>query len=144
MKLLFSFQLRLRIPLVIFCCIFLLGVVIPVHSFVQMFMRTHSNVAPSSSTALITVVKGFRAWFESQFPDAIQAMPKQEAHEEFDHVLIDMNQLLHISLRRSRSEGHALTILMKELGACCALATPKMSLVLAMDGPPSAVKLATQ
>lgn len=71
-------------------------------------------------------------------------MPKSEAHEEFDHVLIDMNQLLHISLRRSRSEGHALTILMKELDACCALATPRISLVLAMDGPPSAAKLATQ
>jgi hypothetical protein len=89
-------------------------------------------------------IKGFRSWFESQFPDAILAMPRNEAHEEFDHVLIDMNQLLHVSLRRARSEGHALTILMKELDACCALASPKISLVLAIDGPPSAAKLATQ
>ena len=122
---------------------FLLNIVFPAHSFLQTCVRKHSNVAPSSNSALAGI-KGFRSWFESQFPDAIQAMPKKEAHEEFDHVLIDMNQLLHISLRRSRSEGHALTILMKELDACCALATPKMSLVLAMDGPPSAAKLATQ
>lgn len=55
-----------------------------------------------------------------------------------------MNQLLHVCLRKSRSEGHALTLLMKELDDCCRMATPTKSLVLAMDGPPSASKLATQ
>jgi len=35
-------------------------------------------------------------------------------------------------------------MLMKELDECCQLATPTKSLVLAMDGPPSASKLATQ
>ena len=125
---------------------FILGLLLghhPVHSFVQTIISNPFTSIVPSSTA-ITGIKGFRAWFESQFPDAILEMPRSEAHEEFDHVLIDMNQLLHISLRRSRSEGHALTILMKELDACCALATPKHSLVLAMDGPPSAAKLATQ
>lgn len=72
------------------------------------------------------------------------AIPKATAHDKFDHVLIDMNQLLHICLRKSRSEGHALTLLMKELDECCRMATPTKSLVLAMDGPPSASKLATQ
>jgi XRN 5'-3' exonuclease N-terminus len=89
-------------------------------------------------------IKGFRSWFESQFPDAITAMVKEGAQEDFDHVLIDMNQLLHIVLRKSRSDGHCFTLLMQELDACVALATPKQSLVLAMDGPPGAAKLATQ
>ena len=89
-------------------------------------------------------IKGFRAWFESQFPRAMRDLDKDTAHETFDHVLIDMNQLLHIALRRAVSEGHALAMLMKELDACVELATPTTSLVLAVDGPPSAAKLATQ
>jgi hypothetical protein len=55
-----------------------------------------------------------------------------------------MNQFLHICLRKSRSDGHALTLLLKELDAACTMARPLKSLVLAMDGPPSAAKLATQ
>jgi hypothetical protein len=123
-------------------------------------------------------IKGFRAWFESQFPDAMLDIPKvggqtgkggnvkdsgasgiQGANtkkgkkggadktvttEEFDHVLVDMNQLLHIVVRKSRSDGHGLILLMKELDDVLATAVPKQSLVLAMDGPPSAAKVATQ
>lgn len=105
-------------------------------------ISTHRS--DSSTTTALNGIKGFRSWFESQFPDAILAMPRDTAYDEFDHLLIDMNQLLHVALRRSRSEGHALTLLMKELDACIDLALPKRSVVLAMDGPPSAAKLATQ
>ena len=91
-------------------------------------------------------IKGFRSWFESQFPDAMTILMKSDerAHDTFDHVLIDMNQLLHVVLRKSKSETHALTLLMQEVDACIALATPTQSLVLAFDGPPGAAKLATQ
>jgi hypothetical protein len=89
-------------------------------------------------------IKGFRSWFESQFPDAMMDIPKLGVTEEFDHVLVDMNQLLHICIRKSRSDGHGLTLLMKELDDVVATALPKQSLVLAMDGPPSAAKVATQ
>ena len=99
----------------------------------------------SSSSTSLNGIKGFRAWFESQFPDAIVAIPNDGSRQEtFDHVLIDMNQILHIVLRKSRSDGHALTLLMKELDAVVQMATPTQSLVLAMDGPPAAAKLATQ
>ena len=137
------YRMRRRIHVAFLGFICFVGLFFPVHSFVQTFVRLNRISSPSSSTAIMGI-RGFRSWFESQFPDAILAMPKTKAHEEFDHVLIDMNQLLHICLRRSRSEGHALTMLMKELDACCELATPNISLVLAMDGPPSAAKLATQ
>jgi len=108
-------------------------------------------------------IKGFRGWFESTFPDSmtpINTSPsnhlkvKQEQNkkknqpvldsETFDHVLIDVNQLLHVSLRRARNEGHALTMVIKELDKCLHLAKPTKSVVLALDGPPSAAKLATQ
>ena len=61
-------------------------------------------------------IKGFRAWFERTFPTAVVPIPrggnnskpssnsdpKSTSHSEtFDHVLIDVNQLLHVSMRRS-------------------------------------------
>ncbi len=64
--------------------------------------------------------------------------------ESFHHVLIDVNQLLHITLRRSKSDDHALVLLLKELDKCLSIAKPTKSITLAFDGPPSAAKLATQ
>ena len=98
-------------------------------------------------------IKGFRAWFESQFPEAVVPLTHYNAASKntkkkdvdcFDHVLMDVNQLLHVVMRRAKSEGHALTLLIKELDHHCTIAQPKKSLVLALDGPPSAAKLATQ
>jgi hypothetical protein len=116
-------------------------------SLIQGFVITkHSPVTShSSSSTSLNGIKGFRGWFESQFPSAIVAIPNDGSrHETFDHVLIDMNQILHIVLRKSRSDGHALTLLMKELDSVVQMATPTQSLVLAMDGSPAAAKLATQ
>lgn len=111
-------------------------------------------------------IKGFRAWFETRFPDSIvnidvpdaneknrgntknQKSAKQAAssssQEYFDHVLIDMNQILHVVLRRSRNEEHATRLLMVEMDRLLRMVTPTKSLVLAIDGPPAAAKLATQ
>lgn len=106
--------------------------------------RSGSSGSSSSSSTAIMGIKGFRSWFESQFPNAMEGLTKEGAQEDFDHVLIDMNQLLHVVLRKSRSEGHCFALLMQELDVCVAMATPKQSLILAMDGPPGAAKLATQ
>jgi XRN 5'-3' exonuclease N-terminus len=89
-------------------------------------------------------VRGFRGWFESQFPKSVYEIPKATSNESFDHVLVDVNALLHICLRRSRSDGHALMLFIKELDAIVQYATPLQNLVLALDGPPGAAKLATQ
>lgn len=104
--------------------------------------------SPCTSTQL-QGIRGFRSWFESQFPNAMNTIDhsrnsKNSASDTFDHVLIDMNQLLHITLRRSRTEGHALTLMIQELDQCMEVASPAKSIVLAFDGPPAAAKLATQ
>jgi hypothetical protein len=88
-------------------------------------------------------IKGFQAWFNTQFPDATIEIDLS-SHESFDHVLVDMNQVLHVILRRSRSREHAIRLLMSELDRMVQLTTPTQSLVLAVDGPPAAAKLATQ
>ena len=104
------------------------------------------GITTATTTTEMYGIKGFRSWFESQFPEAMTVLTKsdEQAHDTFDHVLIDMNQLLHVVLRKSKSETHALTLLMQEVDSCIALATPTQSLVLAFDGPPGAAKLATQ
>jgi hypothetical protein len=106
-----------------------------------------TSTSKGTSNTQLHGIRGFRSWFESQFPDAMSTIEhshKKKQTETFHHVLVDMNQLLHIVLRRSRSEGHALTLLIQELDKCFEIASPQVSIVLAFDGPPAAAKLATQ
>lgn len=107
----------------------------------------HTPTNSKRSKLVLFGIRGFRGWFESQFPDAMMEISHDKSSrqsESFHHLLIDVNQLLHVTLRRARSEGHALTMLIQELDKCIELATPKKSVVLAFDGPPAAAKLATQ
>jgi hypothetical protein len=67
-----------------------------------------------------------------------------KSHDRFDHVLVDMNQILHGILRRARGEDHAIKLLMYELDQVLVLTNPTQSLVLAIDGPAPAAKIATQ
>ena len=131
-----------------------------VPSFVSSSVRGTQRVVGNSAggggrekKSRLMGIKGFRAWFESQFPEAVVPLTHYNAASKnnkkkdvdcFDHVLMDVNQLLHVVMRRAKSEGHALTLLIKELDHHCTIAQPKKSLVLALDGPPSAAKLATQ
>lgn len=102
-----------------------------------------SNFSKRTSTTALCGIKGFRAWFEDTYPDSITFIDNQ-SQDYFDHVLVDMNQVLHIVMRRSRSREQAIPILMGELDRLIQVATPTKSLVLAIDGPPGAAKLATQ
>lgn len=114
--------------------------------------RPSASAAVASSTALHGI-KGFRAWFERTFPTAVVPVPrprfdskgKQGLHSEtFDHVLVDVNPVMHVAMRRSKSPSHALVLMVKELDKLLDMARPTRSVVLAIDGPPSAAKLATQ
>lgn len=108
---------------------------------------SQSKKPKATSLVRLNGIRGFRSWFESQFPNAIFTIEHSHVRqqtEQFHHVLIDMNQLLHITLRRSRSDEHALTLLIKELDKYMEIASPMRSIVLAFDGPPAAAKLATQ
>uniref|UniRef100_A0A7S4EEN9 Xrn1 N-terminal domain-containing protein n=1 Tax=Pseudo-nitzschia australis TaxID=44445 RepID=A0A7S4EEN9_9STRA len=108
---------------------------------------THSRITSFPSTATTTTlfgIKGFRAWFQDQFPNAIRNVDVSQHTDRFDHVLIDMNQILHVILRRSRNTEQATKLLMVELDILIERCNPTHSLVLAIDGSPAAAKLATQ
>jgi 5'-3' exonuclease len=55
-----------------------------------------------------------------------------------------MNVILHGILRRARGQDHAIKLLMHELDQVLQLTNPTRSLVLAIDGPAPAAKIATQ
>ena len=89
-------------------------------------------------------ISGFRSWFETQFPDSVVPINADASKETFDHVLLDMNHVIHIIMRRSRGEDHVIRMLMSELDRILKMAVPTKSLVIALDGAPPAAKLATQ
>ena len=107
---------------------------------------TSLGTRTKTSTTQLCGIKGFRSWLSSQFPEAVVAIDRDhpKATQDFDHVLIDVNYVLHNAVRRSKNEGHAMSLLMRELDALLITASPRKSLVLAMDGPPGAAKLALQ
>lgn len=88
-------------------------------------------------------IKGFRDVLSTYFPRAITNVPRN-ARAEFDHVLIDANQIFHNVLRRTKDPGHAIQRGLRQLEQCLQWLTPTKSLVVAMDGPPAVAKLTLQ
>ena len=98
---------------------------------------TNNNNNNNNNKSSLFGIKGFRAWFEHQFPTSVSYQDeellnrihnnnhhnhnnnnktkKKKAITTKSHILIDMNQLLHTALRRSKNEDHALTMVLKEL-----------------------------
>jgi len=98
----------------------------------------------SRATTQLNGIRGFNIWFENEFPDSIVKINAETSEENFDHVLIDMNHMIHVVSRRSRNDEHAVRIIMSALDELLNLVVPSKSLVLAIDGAPPAAKLATQ
>jgi hypothetical protein len=137
--------IQIQCTLIVFCCLYFCSFAF--HNHRHTYQRHHYPSLPTTriqpSTTSLFGIKGFRAWFEGQFPNAtFEISPSSK--ETFDHVFVDMNQVLHVIMRRSRSKEHSIRLLMSELDSIMGLTTPTKSLVLAIDGPPAAAKLATQ
>ncbi|CAM9483159.1 unnamed protein product [Chrysoparadoxa australica] len=58
--------------------------------------------------------------------------------------MFDMNQLLHIALRRSSDEEHAISRLFHDINQCLRVLQPRRSVVFAFDGSAPLAKLLTQ
>jgi hypothetical protein len=133
-------------------CLFVMSCACGIFAFVPQTTTRRSHNKPSNRDSVVGIressalfgIKGFRQWFEEQFPNAVKRVDVSKHHDTFDHVLVDMNQILHVVVRRSRDEEHAIILLMRELDVLIQRARPSQSLVLAIDGSPSAAKLSTQ
>ena len=125
----------------IVCCSLLFAFALVPRSFSFVVV---SPLQKRASLQHLNGIQGFRTWLEAKFPDAVYPIRQSHNHETFDHVLIDLNEFLHRVVRTSQTEADALVLLLKELDRLTKMATPKKSLVLVIDGPPSAAKLATR
>ena len=89
-------------------------------------------------------IAGFQRWFFDTFPDACTPVTSDGAAEHYDHVLFDVNQLLHVAARRARDEDHFIVRLYFWLDRVLAWFPPDKSVLVAFDGPAPMAKLVTQ
>eukprot|EP00667_Euglena_gracilis_P004350 EG_transcript_4369 len=83
----------------------------------------------------------FREFFEATFPDAVYPVP---GPEEFDHVLIDLNSVVHQSCAQSTNEEGVITQVFETLDDLLEVAVPVKTVNLCLDGPAPHAKLMLQ
>ncbi|KAJ1630169.1 hypothetical protein T492DRAFT_97322 [Pavlovales sp. CCMP2436] len=88
-------------------------------------------------------IAGLQTWFRRKFPSAFEPI-SDAATRDYEHVLIDMNQVLHHAVRKANDVEHARILVFMELNVQLQRCVPTRSVVLAFDGPGPRAKLLTQ
>jgi 5'-3' exonuclease len=90
-------------------------------------------------------IKGFTTWFLKNFP-FVASIIQRNANKTrfFDHIYIDLNQLIHLCARKAKNEEHLFLKVFKELDRLFRLCCPRKSVYLVLDGPASKAKLLEQ
>eukprot|EP00903_Cladosiphon_okamuranus_P010318 g9763.t2 len=89
-------------------------------------------------------ISGFHKWFVRAFPSAVSDASHPRQQESFDHVCIDMNQILHVALRRAADEDHAIRRIYRDVNRVLKRFPPRRSVVFAFDGSAPIAKLVVQ
>lgn len=87
-------------------------------------------------------ISGFQQWLRKSFPDAVWEIPNG-ASDEFDHVCIDVNHMLHAAAHRCKTPDKLPFALFSELDRILRTCRPAKSVVLAVDGPAPIGKICT-
>lgn len=98
-------------------------------------LRVWFDPLSCASAAAPMGITGFTEWFKTTFPFAVQPITERENAAEFDHVLVDMNQFIHLHIRRANNEEHLLIKVFSHLDKLFKLIWPRQSVLLALDGP---------
>ncbi|KAF9947761.1 hypothetical protein BGZ72_010294 [Mortierella alpina] len=85
----------------------------------------------------------FIDWFQEQFPRAARTVPSYEG-SNFDSVFIDVNCILHPSIRTAKNEAMFVKKLFTILDRLLAQFIPDRICYLSVDGPAPLAKLLTQ
>ncbi|CAO3564090.1 unnamed protein product [Mortierella alpina] len=85
----------------------------------------------------------FIDWFQKQFPQAARVVPNYEG-ANFDSVFIDVNCILHPSIRKAKNEAMFVKKLFTILDRLLAQFIPDRICYLSVDGPAPLAKLLTQ
>ncbi len=88
-------------------------------------------------------LQGFRSWLKKAYPESVQDVPSG-ASDVFDIVCIDMNQVLHVAVRNSKTEEMAIKSVLMQLNRYYKTCKPRKAVVLAFDGAAPLAKILTQ
>lgn len=89
-------------------------------------------------------IAGFQRWFLETFPSTATTITDETLPESFDHVLFDLNQLIHLAARVAKNRDQFFIRLYRWLDKVLRLCVPKESVFIAFDGPAPLAKLVTQ
>ncbi|KAF9358976.1 hypothetical protein BGX26_000450 [Mortierella sp. AD094] len=85
----------------------------------------------------------FIDWFQSKFPESVRSVPNHEG-SHFDSVFIDINCILHPSVRAASNEAMFVKKLFSILDKLLAQFIPSRICYLSVDGPAPVAKILTQ
>ncbi|KAF8822129.1 hypothetical protein IE077_000942 [Cardiosporidium cionae] len=88
-------------------------------------------------------IAGFHKWFTKAFPRSMTLVDRRGGHH-VDHVLFDLNQLLHQAAQFTENEETVILHLFRLIHCTLRTWRPRKSVVLSLDGSAPMAKLATQ
>eukprot|EP00966_Prymnesium_polylepis_P303717 7015952-Prymnesium_polylepis.1 len=88
-------------------------------------------------------IKGLNAWIHSTFPGVMLAVDEQGG-AAYDHVLFDLNGIVHTACRRRDKERDVIRTIINELDALLRLFPARRTVLIALDGPGPEAKLLEQ
>lgn len=95
-------------------------------------------------------IKGLNSWICSTFPGVMQPAPKDGkgggngGPTSYDHVLFDANGIVHQACRKRPSEREVIRTIVFELDSLLRAYPPRVSVLIALDGPGPTAKLLEQ
>jgi len=78
-------------------------------------------------------ILGLQKWLVARFPGSITRVSKGQS-DRFDHVCFDLNQVIHMALRKSPNEEKLVIRLFRNIDAALKQCIPKRSVYFAFDG----------
>ncbi len=88
-------------------------------------------------------LQGFRSWLKKAYPESVHDVPLGVS-DVFDIVCVDMNQVLHVAVRNSKTEEKAIKSVLMQLNRYYKICKPRKAVVLAFDGSAPLAKMLSQ
>ena len=89
-------------------------------------------------------VQGLKRLVEDRYGRAVGHIRVGRESGQFEHVLIDLNSVLHSCISHGRSTRDTIVVVLEELGKILSAAVPTKSLTIAIDGPAPQAKIPMQ
>ena len=87
-------------------------------------------------------IKGLNTWIHASFPGVMRPVDGRGA--TYDHVLFDLNGIVHQACRRCPKEKEVLRTIIRELDELLRLFPARRTVLIALDGPGPEAKLLEQ